>query len=78
MSWISVNDKLPGGRENVLVAYQYGGGAEPRVGHISSELMIGNRRKSFWYIRGAVDGMWARKELDKISHWMPIPEMPDE
>ena len=60
--WIKVNDRLPEPYKDVLVVYQ--GGAEGRYVDADS-LMKGGK----W--------VWAG-ENETVTHWMPMPELPEE
>jgi hypothetical protein len=67
MNWISVKDELPGSGEIVLA---YGIGKRPSMTKFEGNVfkryvdtIKGDRVQSIYY--------------DKITHWMPLPEKPD-
>lgn len=70
MKWISVKDKLPEGKWGT------------NYPHLSEEILIANscsinigyynRNKGGWYVSCPADEEW----IDKITHWMPLPENP--
>ena len=72
MNWIDVNDKLPEGEWN------------ENHPHLSEEVLITNncsvnigffnRNNGLWYIDQPADQNW----IDKITHWMPLPQNPVE
>ena len=68
--WVSVNDRMPTGfwsqnhkhlSECVLVANS-----------CAVEIAFYNRENSTWYCGQPVDMEW----IDKITHWMPLPDNP--
>ena len=71
MKWISVKDKLPEG---------YYGGTHLLI---SEEVLVANscaidiayydRNEECWYIGAPAEKEW----IDKITHWMPLPENPN-
>lgn len=67
MNWISVNDRLPEEGEEVLVVLK-----SDRVFYYIAELTI-NAPYPFWWSQDR--GLFT---LDEITHWMPLPEPPEE
>jgi hypothetical protein len=66
MKWISIEERLPQEKERVLVLEKEEHG-DPFF------ISIANRDEDeFWLDDGPA------LELDKITHWMPLPEPPNE
>ena len=62
MDWINVKDRLPEENGSYLTYRGEGYSAGPRID-----------RKRF------TNGVWSRKRCEgKITHWMPLPEPPEE
>lgn len=67
MEWISVNDRLPDERGKYIVAYFPAYFGNPIT---ANGLLIG------------IDSFlgkttWARHKYQKVTHWMPLPEVPN-
>jgi len=63
--WISVNNKMPV-NEDIVDIYTANNGRFTDAQYVSE--MIG-----YWLTR---DAIWIN--LDKVTHWMPLPEPPNE
>ncbi len=60
--WISVKDRLPDEKADVVVVIQNGYGYWFRVAY---------REQSWWVSSG-------RRIYDSVTHWMPLPEPPKQ
>ena len=69
MGWISVKDELPNYRENVIVFTE---------NHIDVGHLARGRYGSLWWERDPID-VWKDNEvLRDVTHWMPLPDEPEE
>ena len=66
-SWISVKDRLPENMQRVLVI----GTSMAHIAYIDKT--ISEIKGQFWW-RDAAPGLY----FDEITHWMPIPPLPEE
>lgn len=74
MEWISVKDRLPPEKTNVILF----DGDEIFCGDFHYMDFPDGRREEYWGVQ-ACDGQcygWYQKNM--ISHWMPLPEKPNE
>lgn len=62
--WIGVNDRLPEPDVNVLIVTQSKNGSR-------------NVDKGYYFERDYEDG-WVRRGTAKVTHWMPLPGLPEE
>lgn len=65
MDWISVNDRLPELWVSVLV-------------YMPGERPLPTVHQGYLSPTGWVGGWILGRETDEITHWMPMPEGPDE
>lgn len=66
MEWIKIEDRLPENDEEVLIAYW----------HIPDH----ERYEPDWIIETGrhLDGQWVQLQGENITHWMPLPNPPEE
>ena len=71
MKWISVKDRLPEGRRTITCL------------HLSESVLMANNCNIYIGYYNKEDGFWHTGVLteeegwiDKITHWMPLPENP--
>jgi hypothetical protein len=68
LGWISVTDRLPPNRDEVVVAaYNY------RLNRIALAIGFHATDPNMWNI----DGDWLTRS-DCVKYWMPLPELPAE
>lgn len=82
--WISVKDKMPEVRTNVLVLYRYykDSPQEIMIGQLTEKPKQGNQYKrsllpQFW-VDGTGRGAFSKPKNDRVSHWMPLPDILSE
>lgn len=66
--WISVKDKMPKVGQKVLVLIDIEGNKHPTFGYLSA---------GFWQYKDVDSGEEYGCDYDRISHWMPIPKIPE-
>jgi hypothetical protein len=65
--WVSVDERLPEHEDDVLLFVEdYG-----------SWITLGRRSGDGWYVNEAAEG-GGHKPLDRFTHWMPLPEPPED
>lgn len=64
--WISVKDRLPEQKGEYLVTYH-----PCYWDHVHEEIRVGLDT-----FRGK--SSWAKKKYQRVTHWMPLPESPEE
>ena len=76
--WISVEDRLPEGVDEVLVLFENGDMMNAKYDCcIDDESRLGTYRGYYHpYTLGFLDGEWVPYE--GVTHWMPLPEPPKE
>lgn len=67
LKWISVKDKLPPVDEDVLLT----GGIAIGIGFYMEKHRV--LKEGFWSITNG-----RAEELYGVTHWMPLPELPNE
>lgn len=65
--WISVKDRLPGGKGMYLVAYHpcYWAHVQEDKTLVGIDTFMGKTT-------------WAKRKYQRVTHWMPLPEPPKE
>lgn len=77
--WISVKDRLPENEQEVLViSHGWGGrllyvGTYKRIESETSWLTGIASKASDWLLQG-----WSYLREPHVTHWMPLPELPEE
>jgi len=72
MNWISIKDKLPEIEKYVLVCYK---------NNVFQGYLDEWEHDNCWYIFSGsftLDEVDYNIKLDEVTHWMPLPEPPEE
>lgn len=79
MQWISVKDRLPENEQEVLaISHGWGGrlvyvGKYKKIESETSWLTGITSKASDWSLWG-----WSYLREPQVTHWMPLPELPEE
>lgn len=79
--WIPVTERLPDKDGDYLVFKRFAGNAWSDVvsfakdGRKVSECTFGKKWPNVWYY---YDSEWGYIRADAVTHWMPLPEPPEE
>ena len=81
--WISVKDKLPNKDEQYLCCYIGTLSDKPRISIFSFAKNLRKVDKYDFYNKSGAgwydyDSEWGHCEIDNVTHWMPLPELPKE
>lgn len=78
--WISAKDGLPKENGDYLCVLESFAHRHIEVMGFANNLakfdkdVFGKKKRKGWYL---YDGEWGFIEMDNITHWMPLPELPE-